>query len=132
MDFLFVIHRHMRWVVALAGVAALGRMAAGWALRSTYTALDRVLATSFGHIVALQLLLGYTFLAWSGLAGAGFPRARLEHAFTMTVAAVLAQLPVLWKGAADSARFRNTTVSHAIVLALIFAGVVQLRGGWIW
>ena len=50
----------------------------------------------------------------------------------MTVAAVLAQLPVLWKGAADSARFRNTTVLHAIVLALIFAGVVQLRGGWIW
>ena len=132
MDFLFVIHSHLRWVVALAGVVALGRMAAGWALHSAYTALDRVLATSFGHLVAVQALLGYSYLIWSGVLGAGFPRARLEHAFTMTIAAVLGQLPVVWKGAADSTRFRNNTVLHAIVLALIFAGVVQLRGGWVW
>lgn len=132
MDFLFVIHSHMRWVVALAGVAALGRMAAGWAMHSAFTTLDRVLATSFGHILALQVLLGYTYLVWSGVLGAGFPRARVEHAFTMTIAAVLAQLPWVWKGAADSTRFRNNTVMHAIVLALIFAGVVQLRGGWVW
>ncbi len=132
MDFLFEIHSHLRWVVALAGVVALVRMAAGWALHSAYTALDRVLATSFGHIVAVQVLSGYTYLVWSGVLGAGFPRARLEHAFTMTVAALLAQLPFLWKGAADGIRFRNNTVLHAIVLVLIFTGVVQLRGGWVW
>ena len=132
MDFLFLIHSHLRWVVALAGVVALVRMAAGWALHSAYTALDRVLATSFGHIVAVQVLSGYTYLVWSGVLGAGFPRARLEHAFTMTVAALLAQLPFLWKGAADGIRFRNNTVLHAIVLVLIFTGVVQLRGGWVW
>ena len=132
MDFLFVIHSHLRWVVALVGVVALVRMAAGWALHSAYTALDRVLAISFGHIVAVQVLSGYTYLVWSGVLGAGFPRARLEHAFTMTVAAVLAQLPFLWKGAADGARFRNNTVLHAIVLVLVFTGVVQLRGGWVW
>ena len=132
MDFLFVIHSHLRWVVALAGVVVLVRMAAGWALHSAYTALDRVLATSFGHIVAVQLLSGYTYLVWSGVLGAGFPRARLEHAFTMTVAALLAQLPFLWKGAADGTRFRNNTVLHAIVLVLVFTGVVQLRGGWVW
>ena len=132
MDFLFEIHSHLRWVVALAGVVALVRMAAGWALHSAYTALDRVLATSFGHIVAVQVLSGYTYLVWSGVLGAGFPRARLEHAFTMTVAALLAQLPFLWKGAADGTRFRNNTVLHAIVLVLVFTGVVQLRGGWVW
>ena len=132
MDFIFVIHSHLRWVVALAGVVVLVRMAAGWALHSAYTALDRVLATSFGHIVAVQVLSGYTYLVWSGVLGAGFPRARLEHAFTMTVAALLAQLPFLWKGAADGIRFRNNTVLHAIVLVLIFTGVVQLRGGWVW
>ena len=132
MDFIFVIHSHLRWVVALAGVVVLVRMAAGWALHSAYTALDRVLATSFGHIVAVQVLSGYTYLVWSGVLGAGFPRARLEHAFTMTVAALLAQLPFLWKGAADETRFRNNTVLHAIVLVLVFTGVVQLRGGWVW
>lgn len=132
MDFIFVIHSHLRWVVALAGVVVLVRMAAGWALHSAYTALDRVLATSFGHIVAVQVLSGYTYLVWSGVLGAGFPRARLEHAFTMTVAALLAQLPFLWKGAADGTRFRNNTVLHAIVLVLVFTGVVQLRGGWVW
>lgn len=132
MNFLFVIHSHLRWVVALAGVVVLVRMAAGWALHSAYTALDRVLATSFGHIVAVQVLSGYTYLVWSGVLGAGFPRARLEHAFTMTVAALLAQLPFLWKGAADGTRFRNNTVLHAIVLVLVFTGVVQLRGGWVW
>ena len=132
MDFLFVIHSHLRWVVALAGVVVLVRMAAGWALHSAYTALDRVLATSFGHIVAVQVLSGYTYLVWSGVLGAGFPRARLEHSFTMTVAALLAQLPFLWKGAADGTRFRNNTVLHAIVLVLVFTGVVQLRGGWVW
>ena len=132
MDFLFAIHSHLRWVVALAGVVVLVRMAAGWALHSAYTALDRVLATSFGHIVAVQVLSGYTYLVWSGVLGAGFPRARLEHAFTMTVAALLAQLPFLWKGAADETRFRNNTVLHAIVLVLVFTGVVQLRGGWVW
>ena len=132
MDFIFVIHSHLRWVVALAGVVVLVRMAAGWALHSAYTALDRVLATSFGHIVAVQVLSGYTYLVWSGVLGAGFSRARLEHAFTMTVAALLAQLPFLWKGAADGTRFRNNTVLHAIVLVLVFTGVVQLRGGWVW
>ena len=125
MDFIFVIHSHLRWVVALAGVVVLVRMAAGWALHSAYTALDRVLATSFGHIVAVQVLSGYTYLVWSGVLGAGFPRARLEHAFTMTVAALLAQLPFLWKGAADETRFRNNTVLHAIVLVLVFTGVVR-------
>ena len=132
MDFLFVIHSHLRWVVALAGVVVLVRMAAGWALHSAYTALDRVLATSFGHIVAVQVLSGYTYLVWSGVLGAGFPRARLEHAFTMTVAALLAQLPFLWKGAGDGTRFRNNTVLYAIVLVLVYTGVVQLSGGWVW
>ena len=62
----------------------------------------------------------------------GFPRHRLEHAFIMIIAIVVAHLSIRWRNADDPARiFRNNLIVIVIALALIFIGVTMLRGGWI-
>jgi hypothetical protein len=43
----------------------------------------------------LQATLGLVLFIWSGIAGAGFPVFRIEHAITMIIAAVVAHLYVL-------------------------------------
>jgi multisubunit Na+/H+ antiporter MnhB subunit len=78
----------------------------------------------------LQVTLGIILLVWSGLAGAGFPMFRIEHATTMIIAAVLGHLPARWKTAADSVRFRNTLFCILGALLLVYVGVMRLPGGW--
>jgi hypothetical protein len=45
----------------------------------------------------LQAHLASSLFIWSGIAGAGFPMFRIEHAITMIIAAAVAHLHVLWK-----------------------------------
>ena len=80
----------------------------------------------------LQATIGLIFLIWTSVVGVPFTPNRIEHLTTMVIAAVLAHLPARWKNAPDAIRFRNTLFCIIASLALVFMGVVRLRGGWTW
>ena len=128
MNILFRIHSDTRWLVVLVGVVALVKFLIGWLGKGKFQKFDRILTSAFSGLIDLQALLGIVFLSWSCVAGAGFPRQRLEHAFIMIVAAVVAHLPARWKSLGDTKRFRNSFLAVLGVAALIFVGVVLLPG----
>ena len=83
MDLVLMLHSMVRWLVLLAAVAAIVKFAVGWRRGGAFSGLDRGLSLGFSGLLDLQALLGLIVLIGGGLAGAGFPRYRLEHAVTM-------------------------------------------------
>lgn len=130
MNILLAIHSHTRWLVILAAILLVIKFLIGWLGKQEFKKLDRILAAMFTGFVDLQVSLGLILIIWMGVSGLGFPRYRIEHAFTMIVAAVVAHLATRWKKAEDSIKFRNTLFCVLASLALIFVGVLQLPGGW--
>ena len=128
MDFLLTLHGEIRWLVALVGVIAIIKFAFGWLGKRPYTSLDRALMSGFTILLDINLLLG-TILLFA-LPG-GFPRDRLEHAFTMLLAVIVAHLSIRWRNSDNPALiFRNNLIVIVAALVLIFIGVTMLRGGW--
>lgn len=130
MDILLVVHSYLRWLIMLVAVIAAVKFAIGWLRGGAFKGMDRGLASGFSGLLDLQVTLGLILMVWMGLAGAGFPMFRVEHATTMIVAAVVAHLPARWKNAADKTRFRNTLFCILGALLLVYAGVMSLPGGW--
>ena len=130
MNILLMIHSLLRWLIVIVAVIAIVKFALGWLRGGAFKGMDRGLAAGFSGLMDTQATLGLIFMVWNGLAGAGFPMFRIEHAVTMIVAAVVAHLPARWKNAADKLRFRNTLFCILGVLLLVYAGVMRLPGGW--
>ena len=130
MSILLESHSGVRWLVILVALIVLVKFILGWLGKKPYASIDRTLAKVFAGVVDLQVLLGLIYLLWSGFAGAGFPRYRLEHGITMILVAVAAHFVGRGKGASDSARFRNSTIAILVTLLLVYAGVAVLPGGW--
>jgi hypothetical protein len=129
-DILLSIHSIVRWTIVVVGVIALVKFAIGWLGNGRFTSTDRGLTSGFSGLIDLQVTLGFIYLLWSGMAGAGFPMYRIEHMTTMIIAAVVAHLPMRWKKASNKVRFRNSFVAVLVTAVLIFAGVAALPGGW--
>lgn len=132
MEILRIIHSHTRWLILIVALIAIVKFAIGWLRGSSFKGMDRGLAAAFSGLIDLQATVGLIFLIWTSLVGVPFTPNRIEHLTTMVLAAVLAHLPARWKNASDSIRFRNILFCIVGALALIFVGVVRLRGGWTW
>ncbi len=130
MGILLMIHSIVRWAIVGVAVIALVKFALGWLRKMAFTGMDRGLTSGFSGLMDLNATLGVIFLLWTGFTGAGFPRFRLEHAFTMILALVVAHLPARWKEAPAEIRFRNTLLAILISLILVILGVFVLPGGW--
>ena len=131
MNILLTIHSIVRWLIVIVAVVAIIRFALGWLRGGAFSGMDRGLASGFSGLIDLEVLLGFIFFFWNGLAaGIGFPLYRIEHMAVMLVAAVVAHLPARWKNADDKLRFRNTLFVVLDVLILVFFGVLLLPGGW--
>ncbi len=130
MGFLLMIHSLLRWLIVIAAVVAIVKFALGWLQGGSYQKFDRILTAAFSGLMDLQVTLGLIFLIADGIAGAGYPIYRIEHGFTMIVAAVVSHLPARWKTASDALRFRNTLFCIVGALMLVYLGVSQLPGGW--
>jgi hypothetical protein len=130
MSVLLTIHSVVRWLIVIVAVIATVKFAMGWLRGGTFSSVDQRLATSFSGLIDLQVTLGFILLIWSGLAGAGFPVYRIEHAVTMIIAAVVAHLQARWKNADDKTRFRNSLFIILDTLIIIFIGLSFLPGGW--
>ena len=130
MSFLLIIHSYLRWLILIVALVAVVKFAWGWLRGGTFQRMDLGLASGFSGLMDLQAALGLIFLIWNGLAGTGFPMFRIEHAVTMTVAAVVAHLHTKWKNADDKKRFRNSLFIILDTLIIVFIGVARLPGGW--
>jgi hypothetical protein len=127
---MLLIHSVLRWIVVIVGIVTIVLFALSWLRKKPWTALDTRLAMAFSISLDLQILVGLILLIWSGIAGAGFPRERLEHAFMMVLALVAVHLPMRWKNAPDDKRFRNSLISYVLALLFVLIGVALLSGGW--
>lgn len=133
MEILLTLHSTLRWIVVIAAVVALVVMAATWLRNEQHSRADRTVMTAFTGLLDLQALLGIILLVWmSSIGGGAFPRYRLEHAFTMIVAVILAHLSARWKNSPAAVRARNNLIIVVIALLLIWVGVRQLPKGWTW
>ena len=130
MDFVLTLHSIVRWVIVIVAVVAIARFALVWAGKVQSSNMDRGLMSGFSGLLDLQVLLGLIYLVWNGLSGAGFPLFRLEHAFIMIVAVVIAHLSMRWKNAEAPIRARNNLFAIVASSVLIFVGVA-IVGGWV-
>jgi hypothetical protein len=130
MSALLTIHSYFRWLIVIVAAIAAVKFALGWLRGGVFKGMDRGLTSGFSGLVDLQVTLGLILMIWSGLAGAGFPMFRIEHAVIMIIAAAVAHLPARWKNADDKKRFRNSLFIVLDVLIIIFIGVARLPGGW--
>lgn len=130
MDILLVVHSFVRWIVVLVAIIAAIKFAIGWLQKAKVQAMDRGLMSGFSGLIDLQVLLGIIILLVTGFGGVGFPMYRIEHAFAMIVAAVVAHLPMRWRKSDSPMTLRNNLFVIVAVLVIVFIGVASLPGGW--
>jgi len=127
---ILMIHSYLRWLVVTVALIACIKLLIGWRLGTGFRVLDGRLLTVFCAAMDLQVLVGLVYLLWSGLSGPGFPHYRLEHTVIMIIAVFFAHLPARWKSLDDRVRFRRSFFAVLVALAMVFAGISRLPGGW--
>ena len=129
MGFVLMFHSIIRWLIVLVGLVALVKFLVGMARKSEFAKMDRGLSAGFSGLMDLQVTLGFIYFFWNGIAGgAGFPMFRIEHMITMLLAAAAGHLPAMMKKSEN--KFGVAFFSVFLALALVFAGVYILPGGW--
>jgi uncharacterized membrane protein YphA (DoxX/SURF4 family) len=129
MGFLLMLHSILRWIILLVAVIAIIKFAVSWRRGGEFKGMDRGLTAAFSGLMDLQVALGIVFLLWSGFTSAGFPRYRIEHSLTMSIAAVVAHLSARWKNADAAIRFRNNLLIIIASLVLVVIGISVLPDG---
>ncbi|RMG99970.1 MAG: hypothetical protein D6706_04770 [Chloroflexi bacterium] len=128
MNFLLELHGSIRWWLLLIAVVALVRYGLGWQGKRPFQSLDRTLMTAFTGLLDLNLLLGLILIIFGG----GLNNARIIHALTMLVAIIVAHATASWrKSGTDTVKFRNNLIVVIVVMVIVFIGVINLRGGWL-
>lgn len=130
MELLLNIHSFVRWLIVLAALLALAVFGYGWLAKKSFPKLARILPAAYSGLLDTEVLLGFIYFFWTGLAGAGFPRYRIEHLGMMFLAAILAHFPSRWKKTEDTLRYRNIFFVVIGTLILIYLGVAVLPDGW--
>lgn len=132
MEFFLKLHSHFRWFVLLAASVVILKYLFALFSKKEFGRLDRILGVIFVSATDTQVLLGIILLI--GLLGMGgeFTHQKAEHITTMALALVLAHLPARWRSAESGVRFRNTLLCYVGAMALIFVGIIRLRGGLTW
>ncbi|WP_420630742.1 hypothetical protein [Candidatus Leptofilum sp.] len=124
MEIVRTIHGEVRWLVALIAIVVIVKFALGLIQKAEYKELDRRLMSVLVILIDINLLMGLILLF-----NRGFDRVAVEHATTMIIALVLAHSNAAWRKSEDSAKkFRNNLIVVVLVLALVFVGVMRIRG----
>lgn len=130
MNILLMIHSILRWVILLVAAIAIVVFLVSWLRRSQLQGMDRGLMSGFSGLMDLQATIGIVLLVWSGLAGLGFPRYRIEHGVIMVLAAVVAHLSARWKNADEPLRYRNYFLIILASLVMVLIGISVLPGAF--
>lgn len=135
---IIIIHNILRWVIVLAGLAAIVRAFIGWTQKNEWTPLDNRLSLIFTIAMDVQFLLGlilYLFLSplteiafedfGAAMANSGLRFFAVEHTLIMLIALILAHVGrVLAKRAPDdTGKFRSIAIYFTVTMVLIFLGI---------
>lgn len=127
MNIVRIIHGELRWIVAIIAIVVIVKFVLGLIRKSEYGRMDRGLMSGFVGLIDTNFLLGLILLFSLGFDS----RVRLEHAGTMFIAVLLAHSNAAWRKSEDSTKlFRNNLILVLVVLALVFVGVLRIRGGF--
>lgn len=135
---LLLIHSWLRWVVVLAGLAALVLSAKKALSGDAFTTSDKRLGTVFTVAMDIQLVIGLGL--YFGLSpvvraaldqGAAMMRDRtlrfwgVEHMTTMILALVVLHVGrvIAKRAGTDAARHKRLAITTALTLVLVFAGI---------
>lgn len=129
MTILLTLHSINRWLVTLAALALIVRLIIGLVNKQSFDKTASTLTTVFTGLMDVQMLLGLLYFVLDGFAKIGFPPYRWEHLVIMFLAVAAAHQTARWKKNDDITRTRNTLLTVAVSLLLIFIGVGPL-GGW--
>src|SRR5574338_977604 len=129
LSIVFDIHSVVRWLVVAVSLIAFVWFALVWLRGTRNEKADRGLMAAFSGLIDLQVTIGLVLILWSCFAGVGFPRYRIEHAFMMIIAAVVAHLSMRWRNADVQTRARNNVMLILGVLVIVFVGVSLLPQG---
>lgn len=127
MEIIHTIHGEMRWLVAIVAIIVIVKFALGLIQKAEYKSMDRGLMSGLVGLIDVNFLLGLILLFSLGFDA----RERVEHAGIMFLAVLLAHSNAAWRKSEDSAKkFRNNLILIIVVLVLVFAGVMRIRGGF--
>ena len=129
MTILLSLHSINRWLVTLAAIALIVRLVIGLVKKQPFDKSATSLTSAFTGLMDVQMLLGLLYFVLDGLAKTGFPFYRWEHVVIMFLAVVVAHLTAMWKKKDDAVRTRNTLITIAVSLVLVFIGIAPI-GGW--
>ena len=142
-SFLLQIHSVLRWLVLLAGLVAVARLANGYTRQNAYAAADLKASRIFIGLLDVQFLLGLILYATSPVIRDAMknmatamqePHTRFfvaEHPMMMFLALCVAHGASIWskKSASDRVRFLRSAIGFALALGLILAGIPWFRLG---
>ena len=119
-------HSALRYLVLLAGLAALAYALYSVVLGRPYDSGIRRAAGAFAGLLHLQVLLGFILL----VSGRFYP-ALIGHIFMMLMAALAAQVPlsVLRRRPPEARRPMPHLIGTVLALALIWGGILSIGRG---
>ena len=131
MDLVFTIHSHTRWLVAIAAVLAIVKLAITAMQGKEDGKGDRAFSSAFIGMLDLQGTIGLVVLIWRLAAGVTIARFTWEHFATMLIALSVAHI---MKGRVDTktapaARARVMLLTFLGVAVLVYVGIARLPQG---
>ncbi|MCA9958820.1 MAG: hypothetical protein R3E31_17670 [Chloroflexota bacterium] len=122
------IHGEVRWLVVILAVVIIIKFAIGWLRKQDYNKTDRILMSAFVGFIDVNLLLGLILFLQRTV---DYTRL-FEHVGIMLTTVVLAHTNAAWKNQPSAIKFRNNLFLIIAVLALVFLGVVRVRGSFLY
>lgn len=131
MDFVLTLHSHTRWLVAIAVLLAIVKLAITAMQGKEYDKGDRILTSAFIGMLDLQVTIGLVLLVWRLAAGVTITRFVWEHFATMLIALSIAHImnTRARTKTTPNARARVMLVTFLVVAIVIYVGISRLPQG---
>lgn len=131
MDFVLTLHSHTRWLVAIAAVLAIVKLAITAMQGKEYDKGDRILTSAFIGMLDLQVTIGLVLLVWRLAAGIEITRFVWEHFAIMLIALSIAHImnTRARTKTAPNARARVMLITFLVVAVLVYVGITRLPQG---
>jgi hypothetical protein len=140
---LLIVHSLLRWLVLLAGLFAVAKLANGYTRQAVYSPGDKRVSMIFVGLLDLQFLLGLILYGVSpvtrgamkditaGMADAHVRFFVAEHPLMMFLGLVVAHVTsvMVKKSRSDRVKFLRGAMGFALALGLILAGIPWFRLG---
>jgi hypothetical protein len=140
---LLTVHSYLRWLVLLAGLVAVAKLANGFTRQAVWGPAELRVSRIFVGMLDLQFLAGLVLYAISPVTRDAMkhsataisdPHVRFfvaEHPMMMFIALCVAHGASVWtrRSASDRVKYLRSSVGFAFALGLILAGIPWFRLG---